>query len=74
MPGGQGVLAFNLDFLAQDARGGFIDFCKWTDRGVVLSMEKRVYLTFKMMILNGFTLCHHLATKPNVFSFFLSGI
>ena len=45
MPGGQGVLAFNLDFLAQEARGGFIEFCKWTDRGVVLLMEKGVYLT-----------------------------
>lgn len=45
-----GVLAFNLDFLAQEARGGFIEFCKWTDRGVVLLMEKRVYLTLKIMI------------------------
>ena len=69
MPGGQGVLAFNLDFLAQEARGGFIEFCKWTDRGVVLLMEKGVYLTLNYD-LKWFTLGHYLATKPSVFSGF----
>ena len=43
VPGGQGVLAFNLDFLTQEARGGFTDFCKWTDRGVLLLMEKSLF-------------------------------
>lgn len=34
---------FNLDFLTQEARGGFTDFCKWTDRGVLLLMEKSLF-------------------------------